>query len=104
MTRFFSVAKIILALMFSSALIDSNVSHARERRSNNQNVERDEQGRKVIYKQRNVVDFDAMLLEGDIRNPNEFYFVRKPEEKFGSLVKRRKNFHKEMLRDTVMVQ
>ena len=63
-----------------------------------------EDGRTVIYKKRNVVDFDDSLIEGEVRNPNEFYFVHRPEEKFGTLVKKRPNFHKEMLRDTVMIR
>lgn len=67
-------------------------------------VERDEQGRRIVYRKRTQVDFDSMLLEGDIKNPNEFYFVHRPQEKFGSLVKKRPDFHKEMLRDAVMVR
>lgn len=63
-----------------------------------------ENGHAVVYKKKNVVDFDDMLLEGEVKNPSEFYFVHRPEEKFGSLVKKRKNFHKEMLRDTVMIR
>ena len=63
-----------------------------------------EDGKNVLYKKRNVVDFDATLIEGDVKNPSEFYFVHRPEEKFGTLVKKRKNFHKEMLRDTVMIR
>jgi hypothetical protein len=63
-----------------------------------------EDGRAVVYKKRNVVDFDDSLIEGEVKNPSEFYFVHRPEEKFGSLVKKRKNFHKEMLRDTVMIR
>jgi hypothetical protein len=63
-----------------------------------------EDGRNVIYKKRNVVDFDDSLIEGDVKNPNEFYFVHRPEEKFGTLVQKRKNFHKEMLRDSVMIR
>lgn len=59
---------------------------------------------RVIYKQRNTVDFDASLIEGDVKNPTDFYFVHRPQEKFGTLVKRRPNFHKEMLRDTVMIR
>jgi hypothetical protein len=37
-----------------------------------------------------------------VKNPGEFYFQRRPEEKFDSLVKRRPNFHREMLRDAVL--
>ena len=70
----------------------------------NHSGEVDDKGRRVVYKKKSEVDFDAMLLEGDIKNPNEFYFVHRPEEKFGSLVSKRKNFHKEMLRDTVMIR
>ena len=63
-----------------------------------------EEGRTVVYKKRNVVDFDDALIEGEVKNPSEFYFVHRPEQQFGSLVKKRKNFHKEMLRDTVMIR
>jgi hypothetical protein len=63
-----------------------------------------EDGRTVVYKKHNVVDFDDSLIQGEVKNPGEFYFVHRPEEKFGSLVKKRKNFHKEMLRDTVMIR
>jgi hypothetical protein len=57
---------------------------------------------KVIYPKNAKVDLDGMSLQGEVRNPGEFYFQRRPEEKFDSLVKRRKNFHKEMLRDVVI--
>ena len=63
-----------------------------------------EDGKNVVYKKKNVVDFDDALIEGEIKNPNEFYFVHRPEEKFGNLVKKRQNFHKEMLRDSVMIR
>lgn len=63
-----------------------------------------EEGKMVMYKKRNVVDFDDALIEGEVKNPSEFYFVHRPEEKFGSLVKKRRNFHKEMLRDTVLIR
>ncbi|HRK02037.1 MAG TPA: hypothetical protein PLH57_05180 [Oligoflexia bacterium] len=64
----------------------------------------EEDGKKVLYKKRNVVEFDGSMIEGEIRNPNDFYFVHRPEENFGSLLQKRKNFHKEMLRDTVMIR
>ena len=63
-----------------------------------------EDGKTVIYKKRSLVEFDDKLIEGDVKNPSEFYFVHRPEEKFGSLIKKRKNFHKEMLRDAVMIR
>jgi hypothetical protein len=50
------------------------------------------------------VDFEGLAITGELRNPGEFYFQRKTDEKFDSLVKRRKNFHREMLRDVVMAK
>jgi hypothetical protein len=57
---------------------------------------------KVVYPDKTKLDFDGAQIEGEIRNPGEFYFQHKPEEKFDSLVKRRKNFHREILRDVVL--
>lgn len=60
---------------------------------------------KVIYsKGKQEVDFEGLAITGELRNPGEFYFQRKTDEKFDSLVKRRKNFHREMLRDVVMAK
>lgn len=63
-----------------------------------------EDGKNVMYKKKSVVDFDDALIEGEVKNPSEFYFVHRPQEKFGSLVKKRPDFHKEMLRDSVMIR
>ena len=57
---------------------------------------------RVIYPKKSVLDFEGLQIQGELRTPGEFYFQRKPEEKFDSLVKRRKNFHREMLRDVVL--
>lgn len=57
---------------------------------------------KVVYPKRTEINFQGSNIEGEIRNPGEFYFEHKPDEKMDSLVKRRKNFHREMLRDVVM--
>ena len=56
---------------------------------------------KVIYPKETELDFEGMQIKGELRNPGEFYFQHRPEEKFDSLVKRRKSFHREMLRDAV---
>jgi len=56
---------------------------------------------RVIYPKNSSLDFEGTQIEGEIRNPGEFYFQHRKEEKFDSLVKRRKDFHREMLRDVV---
>lgn len=57
---------------------------------------------RVVYPEKTELDFEGARIEGEIRNPGEFYFQHRNEEKFDSLVKRRKNFHREMLRDAVL--
>lgn len=57
---------------------------------------------RVIYPKESKLDFEGTDIEGQLKNPAEFYFEHRPEEKFDSLVKRRKNFHKELLRDVVL--
>ena len=59
---------------------------------------------KVVYPKKTDVDFEGLSITGELRNPGDFYFQRKTDEKFDSLVKRRKNFHREMLRDVVMAK
>jgi hypothetical protein len=50
------------------------------------------------------IDFRGMQIQGEVRNPGEFYFEHRPEEKFDSLVKRRKDFHRELMRDAVLAR
>jgi hypothetical protein len=57
---------------------------------------------RVVYPGKTELDFEGTQIEGELRNPGEFYFQHRNEEKFDSLVKRRKNFHQEMLRDVVL--
>jgi hypothetical protein len=57
---------------------------------------------RVIYPSHTELDFEGLKLQGEVRSPGEFYFQHRREEKFDSLVKRRKNFHQEMLRDAVL--
>ena len=56
---------------------------------------------RIVYPKESNLSFEGLALEGEIKNPGEFYFQRRNEEKFDSLVQRRKNFHREMLRDVV---
>jgi hypothetical protein len=57
---------------------------------------------RIVYPDKTDLDFEGMQLQGEVRNPGEFYFQHRQEEKFESLVQRRKNFHQEMLRDAVL--
>src|SRR4051812_3847900 len=57
---------------------------------------------RIVYPDKTKLNFEGTQIEGEISNPGEFYFQHRPQDKFDSLVKRRKNFHKEMLRDVVL--
>jgi len=57
---------------------------------------------RVVYPGKTKLDFEGASIEGELRNPGEFYFQHKPDEKQDSLIHRRKNFHREMLRDVVL--
>lgn len=57
--------------------------------------------KKVIYLENQSIDFEGLSLEGEMKAPGEFYFQNRNAERFDSLTKRRANFRREMLRDSV---
>jgi hypothetical protein len=60
-----------------------------------------EPAKKVIYPENQTIDFEGLSLEGELKTPGEFYFQNRNQERFDSLTKRRVNFRREMLRDSV---
>lgn len=83
------------AAAFAAGLAWSLRAHAAE-------VPKNKKPPRIIYPEKTTLEFEGFQVEGELRNPGEFYFQRRPEEKFDSLVKRRKNFHREMMRDVVL--
>jgi len=57
--------------------------------------------KKVIYPENQTLDFEGLSLEGELKTPGEFYFQNRNQERFDSLTKRRLNFRREMLRDSI---
>jgi hypothetical protein len=57
--------------------------------------------KKVIYQENQTIDFEGLSLEGELKTPGEFYFQNRNQDRFDSLTKRRLNFRREMLRDSV---
>jgi len=57
---------------------------------------------RVIYPHKTNLAFEGAEIEGEFRNLSDFYFHHRNQDKFDSLVKSRKNFHQQMLRDVVM--
>ena len=96
-TRYRAAFLVMLFVAISGAAFAAGLVWAR----NAQAAEQKPQP-KVVYPRKTELDFEGTQIEGEVRNPGEFYFQHRAEEKFDSLVKRRKNFHKEMLRDVVL--
>jgi len=59
---------------------------------------------KIIYKKKTSVSFDDVVVEGSPANPEGVYVVTPPEKKFGSLLKLRPNFHRELVRDSLLLK
>ncbi len=57
--------------------------------------------KKVVYAENQTLDFEGLNLDGELKAPGEFYFQNRNQERFDSLSKRRVNFRREMLRDSV---
>lgn len=57
--------------------------------------------KKVIYQEGQTIDFEGLSLEGELKTPGEFYFQNRNQDRFDTLTKRRLNFRREMLRDSV---
>ena len=92
---FMMILNVIGCMAFAAGFAWSITAHAAEGSDHEKKV-------RTIYPKKTDLDFEGTQIEGEIRNPGEFYFQHRPEEKFDSLVKRRKNFHREMLRDVVL--
>ena len=58
----------------------------------------------IVYKKRTSVSFDDAVVEGNTDNPEGVYVVTPPEKQFGSLLKLRPNFHRELMRDALLLK
>ncbi|MGE3260586.1 MAG: hypothetical protein AB7K68_02295 [Bacteriovoracia bacterium] len=58
----------------------------------------------IVYKKKSSVSFDDAVVEGSADNPEGIYVVTPPEKQFGSLLKLRPNFHRELMRDSLLLK
>jgi hypothetical protein len=59
---------------------------------------------KITYRQHSAVSFDDAVVEGSTNNPEGVYVVTPPERPTGSLLKLRPNFHRELMRDALLLK
>src|SRR5689334_21754986 len=45
---------------------------------------------RTVYPKKTELDFEGAEIQGEVQTPGEFYFEHRPEEKYDSLVRRRK--------------
>lgn len=67
-------------------------------------VEAQEKKKRVVYPRETRLDLKGIDIEGRVKSPGEFYFKHRFGTQFNSLLDRRKNFHKEMVRDSVLIR
>jgi len=58
----------------------------------------DSSGRKIIYRQKTVIDFEDVMLEGQIKKPSGSFLMDRTKTKFNSLINLKKDFNKELVR------
>ncbi len=58
----------------------------------------DSSGRKIVYRQKTVIDFEDVLLEGQIKKPSGSFLMDRTKTKFNSLINLKKDFNKELVR------
>ncbi|MBU6153931.1 MAG: hypothetical protein KGP28_06475 [Bdellovibrionales bacterium] len=92
--------KKVFWVVFFAAVV-APVAKAREARETAKTPVSKEPGKKVIYPENQTIDFEGLSLEGELKTPGEFYFQNRNQERFDSLTKRRVNFRREMLRDSI---
>jgi hypothetical protein len=56
---------------------------------------------RTVYPENQTIDFEGLSLDGELKAPGEFYFQNRNAERFDTLTKRRLNFRREMLRDSI---
>ncbi len=52
----------------------------------------------VRYRKKTVIDFEDVLLEGELKKPAGAYITERRELQFNNLIKVRTNFEKEMFK------
>lgn len=64
----------------------------------------DEQGRKIQYRQKTVIDFEDVMLEGQIKKPSGSFLMDRSKKKFNSLINLKRDFNKELVRSVDLLK
>lgn len=89
--------KLLICCSLFLALLASSLAHAEDEAKAKPEP-------KIIYRMKTTVNFDDAIIEGSGNNPEGVYVVTPPEKQFGSLLKLRPNFHRELMRDALLLK
>ena len=60
--------------------------------------ETDEEGRLIKYREKTVIDFEDVRLEGQIKKPSGSFLMDRSKTKFDSLINLKQDFNKELVK------
>ena len=80
MKKFFVGLFLLLSFMFVSA------------------QETDEVGRLIKYREKTVIDFEDVMLEGQIKKPSGSFLMDRSKTKFDSMINLKQDFNKELVK------
>lgn len=64
----------------------------------------DDQGRTVKYRKKTVIDFEDVMLEGQIKKPSGSFLMDRSKRSFNSLIRLKKNFNKELVKSVDLLK
>ena len=65
--------------------------------------ETDEEGRLIKYREKTVIDFEDVMLEGQIKKPSGSFLMDRSKTKFDSLINLKQDFNKELVRSVYLL-
>jgi hypothetical protein len=63
-----------------------------------QQPETDAQGNIIVYREKTVIDFEDVMLEGQIKKPSGSFLMDRTRTRFNSLINMKEDFNKELVR------
>ncbi len=58
----------------------------------------DDEGRLIKYREKTVIDFEDVMLEGQIKKPSGSFLMDRSKTKFNSLINLKQDFNKELVK------
>ena len=66
--------------------------------------EMDEQGRLVKYREKTVIDFEDIMLEGQIKKPTGSFLSDRKGKQFQTLIQMKKEFNEELVKSVDLLK